>query len=76
MLIAVVALVCIIAGQQPVLQNEIKEYRDAKASAENVEKETAAFEAEKNSVKSGVRDEDIARAEGYVAEDETVFIFD
>ena len=73
---AIVVVIGIIVGQQALLDEKIKEYGEAVTRNEEVNDEREALDLEKEKAESGEKKEDIAREEGYVDEDEIVFIYD
>lgn len=76
MLFIFVVFAVIIVSQQSALKSEIEAYRQAKTQAEDVERELDEVRAEREAAKNGETDEDIARADGYVDDEEIVFIYD
>ncbi len=68
-------MIVIIAGQQGLLESKIGEYESAVADYENVCAEREALDEEKAAGLGSEELEDIARGEGYVAEDEIVFVY-
>ena len=76
MLIALVALVAVIVSQQSLLKREAEAYRDAKAKADQVEQSLSDVRSDREAAQNGGSEEDIARADGYVEDDEIVFIYD
>lgn len=73
---AIVVVIGIIVGQQALLDEKIKEYGEAVTRNEEVNDEREALDLEKEKAETGEKKEDIAREEGYVDEDEIVFIYD
>ena len=73
---ALVVVVGIIIGQQALLDEKISEYDQAVLERENVNAEREALDIEKQEADSNSAKEDIAREEGYVDEDEIVFVYD
>lgn len=73
---ALVVVIGIIVGQQSLLDEKIKEYGEAVTRNEEVNDEREALDLEKEKADSGDKKEDIAREEGYVDDDEIVFIYD
>jgi len=73
---AIVAVVAVIIGQQSLLDAKMDEYEDAAANYEAVSTEKDKLDDEKNSELSDEDIEGIAREEGYVDDDEIVFIYD
>ena len=73
---ALVVVIGIIVGQQSLLDEKIKEYGEAVTRNEEVNDEREALDLEIEKAESGDKKEDIAREEGYVDDDEIVFIYD
>lgn len=76
LVVAAAALIAVIAGQQSLLESKIDEYDEAAANYEAVSTERAELDGEAASELDEEDMEDIARGEGYVDDDEIVFIYD
>jgi cell division protein FtsB len=73
---ALVTVIGIIVGQQGLLENTMAEYGEAVAENEAVNAERESLDAEKSDAEAGKGKEDAAREEGYVDDDEIVFVYD
>lgn len=76
MAVALAALIVVIAGQQSLLDREREAYTDAKAQNEQVQQELDNVRTEREHAGSSEAEEDIARADGYVTDDEIVFVYE